>query len=117
MRKIPCLPDGFSLKGAINVHETISRIQQAFNPGLVIGGVFFIRYYPRENLSRSALGVLHQMTETLGVPLLRTHIRHSNVVSDAISVRQLDVARQRPKNNAVLDYQCLVDELFERGIC
>lgn len=113
---IPCLPDGYSLKGAVNVHETISRIKQAFNPSLVIGGIFFVRYYPRENLSRSAYGALDQMAESLDIPLLQTKIRHSNVLNDATSVRQVDVCSYRPRNTAVQDYKALVDEMIERGI-
>lgn len=113
---IPCLPDGYSLKGTVNVHETILRIKHAFNPTLVIGGIFFVRYYPRENLSRSAYGALEQMAETLNIPLLSTKIRHSNVLNDATSVRQMDVVQHRPRNNAVLDYTALVEELLERGI-
>lgn len=113
---IPCLPDGYSLKGAVQVHETISRIRQAFNPTLIMGGIFFVRFYPRENLSKSAFGALEQMTQQLDVPLLRTHIRHSNIISDATSVRQLDVAAHRASNKAVQDYQALVDELFEREV-
>lgn len=113
---VPCLPDGYSLKGAVNVHETISRIRQAFNPELIIAGIFFVRYYPRENLSRSAAGALEQMSTTLDIPLFNTKIRHSNVLSDATSVKQVDVVQYRPRNNAVLDYMALVDELKERRI-
>lgn len=113
---IPCLPDGYSLKGAVQVHETISRIRQAFNPALVMGGIFFVRFYPRENLSRSAHGALDKMTQQLDVPLLQAHIRHSNVISDALSVRQMDVVAHRSANKAVQDYQALVDELFEREV-
>lgn len=113
---IPCLPDGYSLKGTINVHETISRIKQAFNPTLVIGGLFFIRFYPRETLSRAAADVLADMAQRLNITLMTTRIRHSNIISDATSVRQLDVVRDRPKNGAVQDYLALVNELFERGI-
>ncbi len=113
---IPCLPDGYSLKGAVQVHESISRVKSAFNNDLVIGGIFIVRYYPRENLSRSAFGALEQMAKALGVPRIETPIRHSNVISDATSIRQLDVAVDRPKNNVVLDYQKLIDELFAKEL-
>lgn len=113
---VPCLPDGYSLMGMIKVHETISRIKAAFNPELVIGGIFLDRYYYRENLSRSAAGVLEQLTSSLDIPILNTKIHHSNAISDATSVRQLDVVETRATNKAVMDYQELVEELFERGI-
>lgn len=113
---IPCLPDGYSLMGTIKVHETISRIKQAFNPNLVIGGIFLVRYYPRENLSRSAAEVLTQITETLNINILKSKIRHSNVICDATSVQQLDVMEKYKKNNAVMDYVALVNELLKGGI-
>ena len=113
---VPCLPDGYSLMGMIKVHETISRIRQAFNPQLLVGGIFLVRYYYRENLSRSAAGVLEQLTSNLDVPILNTKIHHSNVISDITSVRQLDMFEIRSNNKAVLDYRDLVDELFERGL-
>ena len=113
---IPCLPDGYSLMGTIKVHETISRIKQAFNPKLTIGGVILIRYYTRENLSRSVSGVLEELTHSLSIPILDTKIRHSNALSEATSVHQLDVVADRPSNNAVQDYQTLVEELLRKGI-
>lgn len=113
---IPCLPDGYSLKGTVNVHETISRMKMAFNPDLVIGGIFFVRYYPREMLSRSAADVLEQMAKTLDITILDAKIRHSTLISNATSVRQEDVVEHRPSNSAVHDYQALVEELFERGL-
>ncbi|WP_099205296.1 ParA family protein [Scatolibacter rhodanostii] len=113
---IPCLPDGYSLMGAIKVHDTIMRIKRAFNPELAIGGVFLVRYYSRENLSRSVAEVLTDLTEKLDITVLQTKIRHSNVINSATTTKQLDAIGSLPKNNAVLDYQNLVDELFERGV-
>ena len=113
---VPCLPDGYSLKGAVQVHETISRVKYAFNKHLTIGGIFLVRYYPRENLSRSAFGALSQMTERLNIPLLNTRVRHSNMLSDVTSARQLDAVKTCPRVTAVMDYKQLVDELFERKV-
>lgn len=113
---IPCLPDGYSLMGAIKVHDTIMRIKTAFNPNLIIGGIFLVRYYARERLSRSVADVLLELTDKLGVTVLDSKIRHSNGINSATSTKQLDAVAALPKNNAVLDYQNLVDELLERGI-
>lgn len=113
---IPCLPDGYSLRGTIKVHETISHIKMAFNPTLSIGGIILTRFYPREKLSRSAADVLVQLTETLNIPILNTKIRHSNVLAYATSVLQADIMSECKKNTAVSDYQALVKELLERGI-
>ncbi len=113
---IPSLPDGYSLTGAIKVHETITRVKHAFNRPLVVGGILLVRYYPRERLSRSASEVLAEVSETLNIPYLETKIGHSNLVCDATSVRQLDVMEKIPRNKTVKDYVSLVDELMEKGI-
>lgn len=113
---IPCLPDGYSLMGTIKVHDTIMRIKRAFNPELTIGGIFLVRFYARERLSRSVAEVMDDLTEKLRVPVLQTKIRHSNAVSSATSTKQLDVVQSLGKNSAVTDYQALVEELLERGI-
>lgn len=112
---IPGLSDGYSLQGVIQVHETISRIKQAFNPHLVIAGMFLVRYYPREILSRTAKETAEMIAEHLDMPLLDSTIRHSNVISKAMTTLQKDIIDYAPKNNAVVDYIALVDELFERG--
>lgn len=112
---IPGLSDGYSLQGVIQVHETISRIKQAFNPHLVIGGMFLIRYYPREILSRTTKETAELLAEHLNMPLLNTTIRHSNIISKAMTILQKDIVEYAPKNKAVLDYIALLDELFERG--
>lgn len=113
---IPGLADGYSLQGLIQVHETISRIKQAFNPNLIIGGLFLVRYYPREALSKTTMETAKMLTECLNMPLLNTYIRHSNVISRAMTTLQKDIVDYAPKNNVVCDYMALVDELLERGI-
>ena len=112
---IPGLADGYSLQGIIQVHETILRIKQAFNPTLTIGGIFLVRYYPREALSKTTKETAQLLAEHLNIPLLDTTIRHSNVISKAMTTLQKDILEYAPHNNAVQDYVSLVDELFERG--
>ena len=113
---IPGLSDGYSLQGIIQVHETISRIKQAFNPHLVIGGMFLVRYYPREALSRTTQETAQLLAEHLNIPLLSSTIRHSNVISKAMTTLQQDIIDYAPENTAVQDYMALVDELFSRGL-
>lgn len=113
---IPGLSDGYSLQGVIQVHETISRIKQALNPTLVLGGMFLVRYYPREALSRTTWETAKLITQHLGMPLLETRIRHSNVISKVMTTLQCDMVRYAPKNNAVRDYMDLTDELLRKGV-
>ncbi len=113
---IPCLPDGYSLMGTIKVHETVSRVKQAFNKELAFGGIVLVRYYSREKLSNSVVEVLEQLREQLNIPVLDSKIRHSNGICDATTVKQVDVVKELPRNNAVRDYKSLVDELLVKGV-
>ncbi len=113
---VPALCDFFSLQGVIQVHETISRIKQAVNKDLVLGGMFLCRYYPREELSRVTKETAVKLCENLNMTLLDTCIRHSTVISNAMTAAQEDLIEYAPRNAVVKDYIALVDELFERGI-
>ncbi|MDR1193728.1 MAG: ParA family protein [Peptococcaceae bacterium] len=112
---IPCLPDAFSLQGTRRLHETITRVKPAINPGLLIGGIFIARFYPREDLSNVAWATAEEMARGLNVPLLRTRIRHSSVLSRA-QILQKDIIQYAPKNPAVKDYITLADELLKGGL-
>lgn len=113
---VPGLCDGYSLRGVIQVHETISRIKQAFNPNLVLGGMFLCRYYPREELSKVTRETAKELCKALNMTLLDTSIRHSTVISNAMTALQEDIIDYAPRNAVVRDYIALVDELFERGL-
>jgi len=113
---IPGLSDGYSLHGIIQVHETIFRIKKSLNPNLVIAGMFLVRYYPREALSRTTKETAQMLALHLNIPLLDTVIRHSNVISKAMTTLQRDIIDYAPDNNAVNDYMALVRELFERRL-
>ncbi len=113
---IPALTDGYSLQGIVQVHETILRIKRALNPELVLGGFFLLRYYPRENLSQSTAGAAELVAQHLGIPFLKTKIRHSNLITTAMTSLQMDMIEVDRRNNAVRDYAALVRELIDRGV-
>jgi len=113
---IPALSEGYSLHGVIQVHETVMRIREALNPGLKLGGMFLVRYYPREALSRITLETARMLADQLDITLLETTIRHSNIISKAMTMLQQDIIDYAPQNKAVQDYIRLVDELLEKGV-
>lgn len=113
---IPGLCDGYSLQGIIQVHETVVRIRKALNPNLIFGGVFLVRYYPREEFSRMICETAQMLCNHLHIPFLESKIRHSTVLSMAMTSLQTDLMDYAPRNNVVIDYNHLVDELFEKGV-
>jgi chromosome partitioning protein len=112
---IPCLADGYSLQGVLRLHETICRVQAYLNPTLKIGGIFLVRYYPREELSRTARETAAMIAQHLRVPLLNSAVRHSNVIAKAHNL-QRDMINYAPGNIVVKDYIALVDELLKEGL-
>lgn len=113
---VPCLSDGYSLHGVIQVHETITRIKQSLNPGLSIGGMFLLRFYPREELSRTTLETAQMLADQLQINLFKTTVRHSNMLSRIMTTLQADMIKYSPSNNAVLDYKKLVDEMLLKEV-
>lgn len=113
---IPGLSDGYSLQGIIQVHETICRVKRAFNPSLVLGGMFLVRFYPKEELSKVTYETAELLAQHLNMPLMKTTIRHSNAIATAMTTLQADIIDYAPRNVAVRDYVHLTDELFERGL-
>ena len=83
---------------------------------LVLGGMFLCRYYPREELSRVTKETAAELCKALNMTLLDTNIRHSTVISNAMTALQEDIIEYAPRNAVVKDYIALVDELFESGI-
>ena len=56
------------------------------------------------------------LAQHLNIPLLDSTIRHSNVISKAMTTLQQDIIDYAPDNTAVQDYIALVNELFARGL-
>ena len=112
---IPVLTDVYSLQGITRLHDTVSQIKNALNPALQFGGMFLVRYRPREELSRTVRETAELISQSLGVPLLKTAIRSSVAVAKAQAM-QKDMVKSEPRNHAVQDYLDLTDELLEGGL-
>ena len=103
------------MQGITRLHDTVSQIKNALNPALQFGGMFLVRYRPREELSRTVRETAELISQSLGVPLLKTAIRSSVAVAKAQAM-QKDMVKSEPHNHAVQDYLDLTDELLEGGL-
>ena len=112
---MPVLSDLYSLQGIIQLNDTVHRIKDRVNPGLVTAGVLLTRFNPREQVATVIRESAEDVTSTLGIPLLKTYIRNSTVLTKAQIMRR-DMMSYAPKNKAVQDYLGLVDELKEREV-
>lgn len=112
---VPMIPDIFSLQGITQLYDTVERVKKYCNPALKIEGILLTKFNGRTILSREIKGTAVMIAEKLQIPLLNTCIRNSVAISEAQSMQE-SMLDYSPRNNAVMDYMTLVDELLERGI-
>lgn len=112
---VPMLSDIFSLQGITQLNETVVNVRQFCNPTLAYAGILLTRFNSRTLLSSEIVGTTKMIAENLNIPLFKTSIRNSVVVTEAPSVQRslLDYA---PSNGATLDYIALADEILAKGI-
>lgn len=112
---MPVLSDLYSLQGIIQLYDTVKKIKEKSNPGLVPAGVLLTRYNPRETVSKVIRDTAQDITDRLEIPLLDTFIHTSTMLTKAQIMRK-DMMKYAPKNKAVQDYISLIDELTRKGV-
>lgn len=109
---VPLTPDIFSLQGVTEIFETVSYIKKTCNPNIEFLGMFLNKYNERSRIQREVKGVCEMISDDTGIPLLKTFIRNSTAIIEAQSI-QANVVQYAPKNQAVLDYFKLSQEIIE----
>ncbi len=112
---IPMHADIFSLQGLAQLSETVEKVKTYCNPKLKIEGIVLTKYNNRTLLSKEVMGTAQLIADELHTRLFKTTIRMSVAIMEA-QTNQQSIFEYAPKNNAVLDYQALVDEMIEMGI-
>lgn len=112
---VPVLTDVYSLQGITRLYDTLQHIKRTLNPDLKFGGMLLVRYSAREELSRTVLATAEMVSESLKIPLLKTHIRSSVMIAKAQAM-QKDMMKLAPNNHAVMDYKQLTEELLKGGL-
>ena len=112
---MPVLPDIFSLQGLVQLNGTLDEVRKKSNPDLKAAGVVLTHYVARQNASKIIREAARDIAGNLGIPLLDTTVRHSNVLTNA-QIHREDIIKFAPRNNAVQDYRKLVDELIAREV-
>ncbi|MBP8855987.1 MAG: ParA family protein [Oscillospiraceae bacterium] len=112
---VPVLSDIFSLQGLTQLNETVQRNKAYCNPKLQYAGILLTRFNVRTLLAKEIQGTAQMISKSLEIPLFRTSIRTSIVVSEAQSA-QKSLFAYAPQNGATKDYARFVDELLGKGI-
>ena len=109
---VPMLSDIFSLQGIAQLHDTVKRVRTYCNPQLEFAGILLTHCNPRTLLSAEIRATAEMIGQELNIPIFRTYIRSSVVVSESQSLQQ-DLFTYSPRNGATQDYAALIDELLE----
>lgn len=112
---VPVLSDIFSLQGLAQLHESVQHIKTYCNSNLAFAGILLTRFNPRTVLGKEILGTAEMIANSLNIPLFKTRIRSSVVVSEAQSA-QLSILKYSGSNPAAKDYMNFTEELIGRGI-
>ncbi len=112
---IPMLSDIFSLQGITQLYDTVSHVQTYCNPGLVYEGILLTRFAPRTTLANEIRGTAEMIACELEIPLFRTYIRSSVVITEAQAL-QRNILDYSPRNIATKDYLSLADEILCRDV-
>ncbi len=101
---IPARCDGDSLIG-VAITMNLIRTVQAYNPSLVMRGVFFTHHDQRRNVSRAAAALLGTVLEETGAKLLPHTIRSATILEQAaFTQKPLAAVDSRKEEKVTQDY-------------
>lgn len=106
---IPLTADMYSLQGLYQLAQSIQAAQRS-NPGLVIGGVVFVKHSARTVLARDLTDVIKDRCRELGIPVYHTAIREGVAIREAQTQRE-SIFTYAPKSKPARDYMQLIQEI------
>ncbi len=107
---VPLQAEYYSLEGLSGLLNTISFVQQTFNPSLKLLGIFLTMYDARTNLS---VQVLQETEKHFGDAVFRAKIPRNIRLSESPS-HGLPICRYDPTSAGAKAYLALTGELIER---
>jgi chromosome partitioning protein len=111
---IPMQPEYFAYEGLTSLLEVISRIQQNYNPNLVVGGIFMTKYAEsyRRRLHHEFVQMLRNDAD-LGKLVLASTIRDNVSLAEA-QLERSSIYDYAPASNGCADYERLSEEITSR---
>jgi chromosome partitioning protein len=107
---VPLQAEYYSLEGLSGLLNTISFVQQTFNPGLQILGIFLTMFDARTNLS---VQVYDEVAKHFSDRVFKTRIPRNVKLSECPS-HGLPICSYDPQSAGAKAYLSLVGELIDR---
>ena len=111
---IPMQPEYFAYEGLTSLLEVIARIQQNYNPNLLVGGIFMTKYAEsyRRRLHHEFVKMLKE-DAVLGKCILTSTIRDNVSLAEA-QLERASIYDYAPGSNGCADYERLSQEIISR---
>lgn len=109
---IPMLADIFSLQGIAELHETITRVKNRYNPRLKIQGIVLNKYNARSILTKDIMATAELVASQMETKIFNKKIRTGCAISEA-QAKQISLLEYAPNSNIVKDYMMLADEILK----
>lgn len=108
---VPMQCEYFALEGITLLLQSVKKVQQSFNPDLVIGGIFFTMYDSRTRLAQD---VVMQVKSYFKDVVFNTIIPRNVRLSEAPS-RGLPICKYDSTCAGAKSYEKLAEEVMHRG--
>src|SRR5881227_130688 len=106
---VPVQCEYLSLRGLVQLENTLSMIRENLNPDVEIGGILPTMYYGRTLHSREAIEILE---ENFGELVFRTRIRKTIRYAEA-PVKGSSILKYDPNGPAAEAYRALAEEVLD----
>lgn len=107
---IPIVPDHFSMKGLVQLNDTIKQIQARQNQTLTIAGILITKFHGNARLDRTAQKEVNDASQYLNTRVFNTTIRESVKQREAQACFTY-ITDYAPKSTTAQDYFAFTEEL------
>ena len=108
---VPMQCEYFALEGITLLLQSVKKVQQSFNPNLVIGGIFFTMYDSRTRLAQDVvMQVKNYFKDVVFDTIIPRNVRLSEAPSRGLPICDYDSSCVGAKS-----YEKLAQEVMNRG--
>ena len=114
---IPILAEPYTLKGLMQIVDTINTVRSQTNSALKIDGLLLTRYSPRTVLNRQLAEEYKAYAESIGTRLYQSFIRDGIALREA-QIKHISLYDYAPRATVTRDYNTFTEEFisYEQGL-
>jgi chromosome partitioning protein len=111
---IPCQPEYFGYEGLNKLIQACERVNDLYNPNLIVGGIFFTKYSTkyRKKLHHDVVALIGSKYTDAKL-VMNTTIRENVSLAEA-QIKKQSIYHWAPESNGAIDYESLTREIIAR---